>query len=201
MSKNSEQISFIELDKLIPFRDHPFQVKDDEQMKMITDSIRSVGVLVPATARPLDDGRYELISGHRRKRASELLGLPSLPVIVRNVDHDTATIMMVDSNFQREEILPSERAKAYKMKLEAVKRQGTRTDLTSVQVGQKLERKSSRDLIGTEEDGMLESDTSNEQGYEIFSEELYTNEDGRNDLQAVGGMGETQKYIEKMTVL
>ena len=147
MSKNSEQISFIELDKLIPFRDHPFQVKDDEQMKMITDSIRSVGVLVPAIARPLDDGRYELISGHRRKRASELLGLPSLPVIVRNVDHDTATIMMVDSNFQREEILPSERAKAYKMKLEAIKRQGSRTDLTSVQVGQKLERKSSRDLI------------------------------------------------------
>lgn len=147
MSKNSEQISFIELDKLIPFRDHPFQVKDDEQMKMITDSIRSVGVLVPAIARPLDDGRYELISGHRRKRASELLGLPSLPVIVRNVDHDTATIMMVDSNFQREEILPSERAKAYKMKLEAIKRQGSRTDLTSVQLGQKLERKSSRDLI------------------------------------------------------
>jgi ParB family chromosome partitioning protein len=147
MSKNSEQISFIELDKLIPFRDHPFQVKDDEQMKMITDSIRSVGVLVPAIARSLDDGRYELISGHRRKRASELLGLPSLPVIVRNVDHDTATIMMVDSNFQREEILPSERAKAYKMKLEAIKRQGSRTDLTSVQVGQKLERKSSRDLI------------------------------------------------------
>ena len=147
MSKNSEQISFIELDKLIPFRDHPFQVKDDEQMKMITDSIRSVGILVPAIARPLDDGRYELISGHRRKRASELLGLPSLPVIVRNVDHDTATIMMVDSNFQREEILPSERAKAYKMKLEAIKRQGSRTDLTSVQVGQKLERKSSRDLI------------------------------------------------------
>ena len=147
MSKNSEQISFIELDKLIPFREHPFRVKDDEQMKMITDSIRSVGVLVPAIARPLDDGRYELISGHRRKRASELLGLPSLPVIVRNVDHDTATIMMVDSNFQREEILPSERAKAYKMKLEAIKRQGSRTDLTSVQVGQKLERKSSRDLI------------------------------------------------------
>jgi len=147
MSKNSEQISFIELDKLIPFRDHPFQVKDDEQMKMITDSIRSVGVLVPAIARPLDDGGYELISGHRRKRASELLGLPSLPVIVRNVDHDTATIMMVDSNFQREEILPSERAKAYKMKLEAIKRQGSRTDLTSVQVGQQLERKSSRDLI------------------------------------------------------
>ena len=147
MSKNSEQISYIELDKLIPFREHPFQVKDDEQMKMITDSIRSVGILVPAIARPLDDGRYELISGHRRKRASELLGLPSLPVIVRNVDHDTATIMMVDSNFQREEILPSERAKAYKMKLEAIKRQGLRTDLTSVQVGQKLERKSSRDLI------------------------------------------------------
>ena len=138
MSKKSETITLIPIEKLIPFRDHPFQVKDDEQMKMITDSIRSVGVLVPAIARSLDDGRYELISGHRRKRASELLGLPSLPVIVRNVDHDTATIMMVDSNFQREEILPSERAKTYKMKLEAIKRQGSRTDLTSDQLGQKL---------------------------------------------------------------
>lgn len=116
-------------------------------MKMITDSIRSVGVFVPAIARPLPDGAYELISGHRRKRASELLGLPTLPVIVREVDHDTGTVMMVDSNFQREEILPSERARAYKMKLEAIKRQGARNDLTSDQLGQKLEQKSSRDLI------------------------------------------------------
>ena len=147
MSKQSETITFIPIEKLIPFRDHPFQIRDDEQMKMITESIRSVGVLVPAIARPLPDGTYELISGHRRKRASELLGLPTLPVIVREVDHDTGTVMMVDSNFQREEILPSERARAYKMKLEAIKRQGARKDLTSDQLGQKLERKSSRDLI------------------------------------------------------
>ena len=147
MSKQSETITFIPIEKLIPFRNHPFQIRDDEQMKMITESIRSVGVLVPAIARPLPDGTYELISGHRRKRASEILGLPTLPVIVRDVDHDTGTVMMVDSNFQREEILPSERARAYKMKLDAIKRQGTRTDLTSAQVGQKLERKSSRDLI------------------------------------------------------
>ena len=147
MSKQSETITFIPIENLIPFRDHPFQIRDDEQMKMITESIRSVGVLVPAIARPLPDGTYELISGHRRKRASEILGLPTLPVIVRDVDHDTGTVMMVDSNFQREEILPSERARAYKMKLDAIKRQGARTDLTSAQVGQKLERKSSRDLI------------------------------------------------------
>ena len=147
MSKQSETITFIPIEKLIPFRDHPFQIRDDEQMKMITESIRSVGVLVPAIARPLPDGKYELISGHRRKRASELLGLPTLPVIVREVDHDTGTVMMVDSNFQREEILPSERARAYKMKLEAIKRQGARNDLTSDQLGQKLEQKSSRDLI------------------------------------------------------
>ena len=100
MSKQSETITFIPIEKLIPFRDHPFQIRDDEQMKMITESIRSVGVLVPAIARPLPDGKYELISGHRRKRASELLGLPTLPVIVREVDHDTGIVMMVDSNFQ-----------------------------------------------------------------------------------------------------
>ena len=147
MSKKSETISFIELDKLIPFKDHPFLVKDDEQMQMLTESIRCVGVLVPAIVRPIDDNRYELISGHRRKRASELLGLSVMPVIVKDVDCDTATVMMVDSNFQREEILPSERAKAYKMKLEAIKRQGARNELTSDQLGQKLERKSSRDLI------------------------------------------------------
>lgn len=147
MTVRQETIINIELEKLLPFQNHPFQVKDDEQMLMITESIRSVGVLVPAIARPVDDGYYELISGHRRKYACELAGIPSLPVIVRDVDRDTATIMMVDSNFQREKILPSERAKAYKMKLEAIKRQGARTDLTSDQVGQKLERKSSRDLI------------------------------------------------------
>ena len=147
MSKKSEKITLIPIKKLIPFRDHPFQVRDDEQMRMLTESIRAVGVLVPAIARPLKNGTYELISGHRRKRASEILGLPTLPVIVKEVNRDTGTVMMVDSNFQREEILPSERARAYKMKLEAIKRQGARTDLTSDQVGQKSARKSSRDLI------------------------------------------------------
>lgn len=137
----------IELDKLRPFPDHPFIVRDDEQMQMLTESVRTLGVLVPAIARLLSDGTYELIAGHRRKRACERVGIPTLPVIVRKADLDTATGMMVDSNFQREEILPSERVKAYKMKLEAIKRQGARTDLTSDQVGQKVNRKSSRDLI------------------------------------------------------
>ena len=147
MTTKTETVANIALEKLVPFRDHPFQVRDDEQMQMITESICSVGVLVPAIARPLENGTYELIAGHRRKHACELAGLSTLPVIVRDVDRDTATVMMVDSNFQREEILPSERAKAYKMKLEAIKRQGARTDLTSDQVGQKSERKTSRDLI------------------------------------------------------
>lgn len=147
MSKKSETITLIPIEKLIPFRDHPFQVKDDEQMQMLIESIRSVGVLVPGIVRPLENDTYELIAGHRRKRASELLGLSVMPVIVKDVDCDSATVMMVDSNFQREEILPSERARAYKMKLEAIKRQGARNDLTSDQLGQKLERKSSRDLI------------------------------------------------------
>ena len=127
MSKKSEKITLIPIEKLIPFRDHPFQVRDDDQMRMLTESIRAVGVLVPAIARPLKNGTYELISGHRRKRASEILGLPTLPVIVKEVNRDTGIVMMVDSNFQREEILPSERARAYKMKLEAIKRQGART--------------------------------------------------------------------------
>ena len=128
MTTKKETVMNIALEKLVPFRDHPFQVRDDEQMQMITESIRSVGVLVPAIARPLEDGSFELISGHRRKHACEVAGLSTLPVIVRDVDQDTATVMMVDSNFQREEILPSERAKAYKMKLEAIKRQGALTE-------------------------------------------------------------------------
>lgn len=147
MSMKPEQIISIELKKLVPFMNHPFQVRDDEQMKTLTDSVRSVGVLVPAIVRPLDNGMYELISGHRRMRASELAGFISLPAVIRNVDRDAGTVMMVDSNMQREVILPSERAKAYKMKLDAIKRQGARLDLTSDQVGQKSERKTSRDLI------------------------------------------------------
>ena len=147
MSINSEEIYFINLKKIISFKNHPFQVREDEQMNMLTESVRSLGVLVPAIVRPLEGGKYELISGHRRKYASELIGLDVLPAIIRDVDYDEATVMMVDSNFQREEILPSERAKAYKMKLEAIKRQGMRTDLTSDQLGQKLKNKTSRDLI------------------------------------------------------
>ena len=147
MTKKTEKITSVELKKLIPFKDHPFRVRDDEQMRMLTESVRSVGVLVPAIVRPLDDGSYELISGHRRAKAAELSGLSELPVIVRDADRDAATIMMVDSNFQREEILPSEKARAYKMKLDAMKRQGARLDLTSVQLGQKLEGKTSRDQI------------------------------------------------------
>ena len=147
MSINSEEIYFINLKKIISFKNHPFQVREDEQMNMLTESVRSLGVLVPAIVRPLEGGNYELISGHRRKYASELIGLDVLPAIIRDVDYDEATVMMVDSNFQREEILPSERAKAYKMKLEAIKRQGMRTDLTSDQLGQKLKNKTSRDLI------------------------------------------------------
>ncbi len=144
---NTEAVISIAIERLAPFHGHPFQVKDDEQMQMITESIRNVGVLVPAIVRPIENGYYEIIAGHRRRHACELVGIPALPCIVRELDRDTSIVMMVDSNFQREKILPSERAKAYKMKLEAIKRQGARTDLTSDQVGQKLERKSSRDLI------------------------------------------------------
>ena len=133
-----EKVMDMPLSELHPFPDHPFQVRDDDAMKETVESIKEYGVLVPAIVRPRADGGYELISGHRRKHACELAGLSTMPVIVRNLDDDAATIIMVDSNIQRENILPSERAKAYKMKLEAIKRQGARTDLTSMQVAQKL---------------------------------------------------------------
>ena len=142
-----EKVMDMPLSELHPFPDHPFQVRDDDSMKETVESIKEYGVLVPAIVRPRVDGGYELISGHRRKHACELAGLPTMPVIVRDLDDDAATIIMVDSNIQRENILPSERAKAYKMKLEAIKHQGQRTDLTSVQVGQKLQGKVSRDLL------------------------------------------------------
>ena len=140
MSKEqiAESISNIELAKLKPFRDHPFSIRDDDAMQQTVESVRAYGVLVPAIARPLEDGSYELISGHRRKHACELAGLSTMPVIIRDIDRDAATIIMVDSNLQRENILPSERAKAYKMKLDAIKRQGARHDLTSTQPVQKL---------------------------------------------------------------
>lgn len=134
---NREKIVEIALTELFPFKDHPFKVIDNESMQDTAESIKEYGVLVPAIARPRDEGGYELVAGHRRHRASELAGLETMPVIVRNLDDDAATIIMVDSNLQRENILPSERAFAYKLKLDAIKRQGERSDLTSTQVGQK----------------------------------------------------------------
>ena len=132
-----EKIQEIPLSELHPFRNHPFKVKDDEAMMETADSIKQYGVLVPAIARPDPEGGYELVAGHRRRRASELAEKETMPVIIRDLDDDVATIIMVDSNLQRESLLPSERAFAYKMKLEAVKHQGARTDLTSRQVGEK----------------------------------------------------------------
>ena len=132
-----EKVIDIPLTDLHPFKNHPFKVTDDESMLETAESITKHGVLVPVIARPCEEGGYELISGHRLKRASELAGKETLPCIVRNLDDDAATIIMVDSNIQRENILPSERAFAYKLKLEAIKHQGQRNDLTSGQVGQK----------------------------------------------------------------
>ena len=132
-----EKIQEIPLTELHPFKNHPFKVKDDEAMMETADSIKQYGVLVPAIARPDPEGGYELVAGHRRHRASELAEKETMPVIVRDLDDDAATIIMVDSNLQRESLLPSERAFAYKMKLEAVKHQGARTDLISRQLGEK----------------------------------------------------------------
>ena len=140
-----EKVQEIPLGELHPFKNHPFKVKDDAAMQDTVDSVREYGVLVPAIARPNPDGGYELIAGHRRHHASELAGKETMPVIVRDLDDDAATIIMVDSNLQREELLPSERAFAYKMKLEALKHQGARTDLTSRQVVGKLEM---ADIVG-----------------------------------------------------
>lgn len=133
-----EKVQNISLSELHPFKNHPFKVIDDESMLRTVESVAQYGVLAPAIARPREEGGYELISGHRRHHASELAGRETMPVIIRNLDDDAATILMVDSNLQRETILPSERAFAYKMKLEAIKHQGARSDLTSCQVGTKL---------------------------------------------------------------
>lgn len=147
-----ERVQEIPLDQLKPFKNHPFKVRDDQRMLDTVDSIREYGVLVPAIARPDPNGGYELISGHRRKRGCEMAGLQTMPVIIRDLDDDAAVLVMVDSNIQREELLPSERAFAYKMKLEALKHQGARSDLTSRQVVGKLE---AADVIGkaTDESG------------------------------------------------
>ena len=140
-----EKVQNIPLEELHPFKNHPFKVKDDAAMQDTVDSVREYGVLVPAIARPDPDGGYELIAGHRRHHASELAGKETMPVIVRDLDDDAATIIMVDSNLQREELLPSERAFAYKMKLEAIRHQGKRQEPTSSQVGMKLQ---ALDIVG-----------------------------------------------------
>ena len=132
-----EQVQQIPIDELFPFKNHPFKVLDDESMQRTVESVEQYGVLSPLIARPRPEGGYEIISGHRRQHAAQLAGLETLPVIVRNMDDDAAVLLMVDSNLQRENILPSERAFAYKMKLEAIKNQGARSDLTSGQIVQK----------------------------------------------------------------
>ena len=142
-----ERVLEIPLSELHPFKNHPFKVKDDEAMMETADSIRQYGVLVPAIARPDPEGGYELVAGHRRHRASELAERETMPVIVRDLDDDAATIIMVDSNLQRESLLPSERAFAYKMKLEAMNHQGQRADLTCSQVGNKSTGKKSSEVL------------------------------------------------------
>lgn len=136
--ETGEQVVMIPVNQIHEFKNHPFKVLDDEDMRKTVDSIREYGVLVPVIIRPDGNGEYEMISGHRRRYASIMAGKKEVPVIIREMDDDTATILMVDSNLQREHILPSERAKAYKMKMEALKHQGKRTDLTSCQVGTRL---------------------------------------------------------------
>ena len=144
---NREKVMEIPLVELYPFKHHPFKVVDDERMLDTADSIREYGVLVPAIARPREEGGYELVAGHRRKRGCELAGLKTMPVIVRNLDDDAATIIMVDSNIQRESLLPSERAFAYKMKLEAMKRQAGRPSKNSAQLGRNFDGKESREIL------------------------------------------------------
>lgn len=154
----TETVQRMPLSQLHPFEGHPFKVLDDDAMTETVDSIRQMGVANPLIVRPDPDGGYEIIFGHRRHHAAELAGLDAIPVIVRELDDDAAVIMMVDSNLQRENILPSERAKAYKMKLEALKHQGSRTDLTCEQDAHKLDGKKSRDIIaeqaGTSKDSV-----------------------------------------------
>ena len=136
--RNTEELKPVPISELKPFTEQPFKVKLDEDMDALVESIKQCGVLTPVIARPHKDGGYEILSGHRRVKACELAGITDIPVVVKNFDDDTATILLVDSNLQREHILPSEKAFAYQMKLEAMKRQGARTDLTSSQIGTKL---------------------------------------------------------------
>ena len=145
-----EQVQQIPIGELFPFKNHPFKVLDDESMQRTVESVEQYGVLSPLIARPRPEGGYEIISGHRRQHAAQLAGLETLPVIVRNMDDDAAVLLMVDSNLQRENILPSERAFAYKMKLEALKNQGARSDLTCGQFGHKLNGAKARDIVADE---------------------------------------------------
>ena len=145
-----EQVQQIPIGELFPFKDHPFKVLDDESMQRTVESVEQYGVLSPLIARPRPEGGYEIISGHRRQHAAQLAGLENLPVIVRQMDDDAAVLLMVDSNLQRENILPSERAFAYKMKLEALKNQGARSDLTCGQFGHKLIGAKARDIVADE---------------------------------------------------
>lgn len=152
--KELERVQYISLDELVPFRDHPFKVIDDEAMLRTTESIAEYGVLTPLVVRPMEDGKYEIISGHRRAHAACLAGVAQVPVLIREMDDDAAVCLMVDSNLQRETILPSERAMAYKMKMEAMKHQGKRTDLTCGQIDHKLgdgtQNKKTRDILAEE---------------------------------------------------
>ena len=142
-----EKIQILPLTELHPFRNHPFQVRDDDEMDKMVDSVKEYGVMTPAIVRPRQDGGYEIVAGHRRCHASQRAGVETMPCIVRDMDDDTAIILMVDSNCQREHILPSEKAKAYEMKLEAIKRQGRRNDLTSGQLGPKLDERRSNQIV------------------------------------------------------
>ncbi|WP_158388236.1 ParB/RepB/Spo0J family partition protein [Faecalibacterium prausnitzii] len=149
-----EQVQQIPIGELFPFKNHPFKVLDDESMQHTVESVEQYGVLSPLIARPRPEGGYEIISGHRRQHAAQLAGLDALPVIVRQMDDDAAVLLMVDSNLQRENILPSERAFAYKMKLEALKNQGARSDLTSVQVAPKLSTEKIGEEVGMSKDNV-----------------------------------------------
>lgn len=151
-----EKVMDMPLSELYPFPDHPFQVRDDDYMKETVESIKEYGVLVPAIVRPRADGGYELVSGHRRKHACELAGIPTMPVIVRNLDDDAATIIMVDSNIQRENILPSERARAYKMKLDAIRRQAGRPS-----------KENSRQVVGNLESAAIVGKEAGESGRQV----------------------------------
>ena len=142
-----ERVQSLPLDQLVPFPNHPFKVLDDDKMLETVESIRERGVLVPILVRPQNDGTFQIVSGHRRHHASLLAGKTEIPAIVRDMDDDTAILLMVDSNLQREELLPSEKAFAYKMKLDAMKRQGQRTDLTCAQVAHKFDGMKSRDIL------------------------------------------------------